>query len=60
MIIRHTIAGHPVMHCGFRRLVMLIVLAFFASGCSGTGRLNIPDPMPDDQRDIPPPKKRKI
>ncbi|UCG51006.1 MAG: hypothetical protein JSW58_12495, partial [Candidatus Latescibacterota bacterium] len=47
-------------HCGFRRLVMLIVLAFFASGCSGTGRLNIPDPMPDDQRDIPPPKKRKI
>jgi hypothetical protein len=36
-----------------------LVVAAVVAGC-GAGGLNIPDPIPDDRRDIPPPKKRKI
>ncbi|MEE9269419.1 MAG: hypothetical protein V3V49_04075 [Candidatus Krumholzibacteria bacterium] len=41
------------------RTVWLLVL-LCALGCGGAGQLRVPDPVPDDRRDIPTPKKNKI
>ena len=37
-----------------------LVLCAGALGCGGAGQLRVPDPVPDDRRDIPAPKKSKV
>ncbi|UCG50438.1 MAG: hypothetical protein JSW58_09490 [Candidatus Latescibacterota bacterium] len=50
--------GGSLSHFVLRAAVVFVVLALLA-GCSNTG-FNVPDPVPDDRRDIPPPNKQKI
>lgn len=42
------------------RLMLMLALLGALLGCSGMHQLEIPDPIPRDDRDIPKPKKRKI
>jgi hypothetical protein len=59
--------SRPLIHLRFRRLPDCLLSLALAStlvvplcGCGSTGTPHIPDPIPRDDRDIPPPKKQKI
>ncbi len=54
-----TISGNSLFRATVIRAVWLLVL-LCALGCGGAGQLRVPDPVPDDRRDIPAPKKNKI
>jgi hypothetical protein len=49
-----------LMNGRLRHILCAISIALIAGACANAGKLEIPDPVPDDRRSIPQPDNRKI